>query len=332
MDRNPTIERALRHGRRWQVAAQVAVVAGAWWLAAVGPSLVESAPVPIPDPSSWPAVDVEIGATPPPTWTVAGASELSSYFDHLGYDLGSVRDGQLAVPRVVTAAIPADMRALDDLDERKAVFLQTMLPLILQVNDRILRERSRAIALRALEDAGLEIPAASRYWLEDRAAYYRVSSGDWETLLRRMDMVPPALALAQSAEETGWGTSRFAREGNALFGQHNYDSSKPQMAPQNGADYRLRVFDDALSAVAGYVRNLNTHRAYRELRRARAAMRDNGELLNGFVLAGYVYRYSERGGDYVAAVRALIRQNDLLDFDDARLTPDVASRVFLSPA
>ncbi len=122
--------------------------------------------------------------------------------------------------------------------------------------------------------------------------------------------MPLSLALAQAAQESGWGRSRPAREDNALFGQMMF---APAVRPQ------VQPFDDLLETVNAYARNLNSHRAYAEFRQRRAALRAKGDMLDGQALAAFIQRYSERGPLYVAAIRHLMRSNNLSMLDATML-------------
>jgi len=286
-------------------------------------SLAVMPPAPLPETDSHPSLQ--------PTTMVEDARRLSSYYDFIGYDLSAIRLGAATVPRVVARTLPKDFKQIDSAAHRKTLFIKTLLPLVLQVNERIISDRRRVIALRKLVESGRKLPTKARFWLADRERRYRVEKGDFETLLDRMDVIPPSIALAQSAEETGWGTSRFARHGQALFGQEAYRDHVAQMAPRNGADYKIRVFDDLMTSVVTYIYNLNIHPAYREFRLARAAMRSEDGALDAHELAGHLSRYSERGQDYIDTILAIIRQNDLDELDSAALQPDPAIRHFVLP-
>ncbi|MGH7058370.1 MAG: glucosaminidase domain-containing protein, partial [Acetobacteraceae bacterium] len=155
-------------------------------------------------------------------------------------------------------------------------------------------------------------------WLAATASAYGVDSGDLDKLLSRVDAVPVSVALAQAALESGWGTSRLAKEGNALFGQLG-DSSGPVIVAQ-GIGYR--TFDSLLDGVRSSARPLTTNYAARRFRAARAALRHaagEGHSLNGLKLLGGLTLYSERGRDYLADVRNLIHVNKLQQFDASRL-------------
>ncbi|MDP6344673.1 MAG: glucosaminidase domain-containing protein [Alphaproteobacteria bacterium] len=224
-----------------------------------------------------------------------------------GYDLTAARGGT-PVPAVFIAHLPRDLAEVGQPEARKDAFLQLLLPLVLRENGR----------LRGLRDRIRNRPAAIRAAVFER---YGVAAGDSQTLLRRVDVIPPSLALAQAAIESGWGTSRFAREANNLFGQRIYGRAAKGVAPAgvDKAPFKLRAFGDIGASVRAYMHNINTHPAYADLRRARAALRLRGGQLTGSALAHALTRYSERKAAYVQQVRQIMRQNRLLEFDTARL-------------
>lgn len=242
-----------------------------------------------------------------------GAERLLDTYVGMGYQLEAVRAGDRDVPRVFLASLPRDIHALPEAGSRKAVFIKTILPLVLRVNEEIVQDRERLLRLRSVLISGRQPSPVDGAWLASLYERYDVKPGNIAELLRRVDEIPPSLALGQAAEETGWGTSRVARNGNALFGQivavtEDFEGTPP-----------LRTFDSLGQAVRSYIHNLNTHRAYRELRAERAAMRAKGQPLDGYVLAGRLHRYSERGQGYIRNVRQIIRGNDLALFDGVRL-------------
>ena len=153
---------------------------------------------------------------------VASADHLSRTFARLGYDLESVVRKDQPVPRVFLASLPRDMKEIREIKTRKALFFKSILPLVLQVNEEILEDRKRLWGLRTAMRMGRQISAVDRLWLSVVRDRYRVKSDDIDELLRRVDVIPPSIALAQAAEESGWGTSRFVREGNAIFGQWTF--------------------------------------------------------------------------------------------------------------
>lgn len=262
-----------------------------------------------------------------PVVEAPSVADVRALYNDLGYRLADVIDGRINVPRVYLASVPEDMGEVTDVAMRKSLFIRTVLPLVLRVNEEVMAERARVERILAHARAGGGIGPEDEAWLADRARWYRVEIGDTSALLERMDVVPPSLALAQAAEESGWGTSRFAREGNALFGQWTTDPTVKGLVPLARADnatHRVRAFDRLLDAVRAYVRNLNTHPAYADLRAARRAAREAGTPLNGEDLAGTLLSYSERGAEYVETLRLIIRANALDELDGTRLGTQVA--------
>lgn len=246
---------------------------------------------------------------------------LSKTFKKLGYDLDRVGSGETAVPRLFLASLPGDIRHIRETGARKALFFKTVLPLVLQVNEEILRDRRRLWNLHFQISLGKKSGPADRLWLmvmAERYGFKRVSIAD---LLKRVDIIPPSLALAQAAEESGWGTSRFVREGNAVFGQWTFSETGSLVPTRRDEDkqHRVRVFSSLLDSVRAYAHNLNTHRAYGKLRRLRNSLRLKGAPVEGLLLVDNIQSYSERGEEYVKDIRHLIEGNNLHRLDDARL-------------
>ncbi len=240
------------------------------------------------------------------------------------FDLSKVRTGRADVPRVFLAALPGDLSTMNETEARKDLFVKTLLPLVLDENERIAAARARLIDVAYHLDAGVELATQDMEWLAEIAADYGVELAMADAvgeLLRRVDRVPPSLALAQAAEESGWGTSRFARKGNAVFGQRTW-SKGAGIVPRDraaGERHEVRTFNTLGLSIASYMRNLNTHPAYAALRRVRASMHRNDRPLSGYELAVTLRRYSERGVEYTRTIRRIIRVNRFGDFDDARL-------------
>jgi len=194
-----------------------------------------------------------------------------------------------------------------------------MQPLIAAENARVLRDRSRLVTIAAADEPGWR----DRRWLRSLGERYRLDpeslSSDQllATLLLRVDAVPMSLALAQAAKESGWGTSRFARRGRNLFGQWCYTPGCGIVPRSRGeeATHEVRAFSTASESVQSYIRNINTHPAYLDFRRARAGLRARQAPLSGLVLAEQLESYSERGRAYVNEIKQLIRFNDLEEFD-----------------
>ncbi len=255
---------------------------------------------------------------------VNSAENLDKTFTALGYDLDSVRSGHRQVPRLFLASMPSDLGDLQEVSHKKTLFFKTVLPLILQVNQEILADRSRLWDLQTRRKKGEKLGPVDRLWLIVMAERYKLKSGDISGMLVRADIIPVSLALAQAAEESGWGTSRFVREGNAMFGQ--WTTAKDEgLVPEKrdaGKSHKVKAFNSLLDSARAYARNLNTHRAYRKLRTMRHRLRQKGEAISGTQLVETLTRYSERGKAYVKGLRAIIAVNKLKHLDGAKLNTD----------
>jgi Bax protein len=233
------------------------------------------------------------------------------------YSLDAVRRGA-PVPRIYLARLPGNLGTLTA-RERKRRFLAIMLPLVLRVNELIADDRRRLDALSRKITAGEHLRSFERAWLVRLARDYRTEPGDIPALAIRMEAIPPSLVLAQAAIESGWGTSRFARLGNALFGQWSYDGQGLVPARrESGKNHRIRTFPSLMHSVYGYMRNLNTHQAYRRLRIKRLTLIQAGRP-GGADLADTLINYSQRGAAYIEDIRLVIRANRLAPLDQARL-------------
>jgi len=269
---------------------------------------------------------------------VASLADGAALMAELGYTQARWRDELDRVPRLYLTDIGENWReswAQDlPLDQKKDVFFRLLLPLVLRANELVAADRARLAALRA---AGPDRwSTGDRAWLKALADLYRLDgtadpSKTLDRLRARVDVVPPSLALAQAAEETGWGTSRFAAAGNALFGQWTYDPEGMLPQDQRGelGDYRVAAFETPLASVQAYVHNLNTNPVFGEFRALRAAEHAAGRVPQGLVLAGTLALYSERGADYVTSIQQIIRVNELAPVDTARLAAGPA--LYLSP-
>lgn len=247
------------------------------------------------------------------------ADELAGFFRDVAYTLTDVRLGE-AVPPIKVDRVPGDLGSKDG-NERKALFITALLPVVLEANQRVLADREQLLYLRdKLASAPQMLTAIERIWLEDLADRYETTVEKIDELIRRVDVVPPSMAIAQAGVESGWGTSYAARTGNALFGQIQAvgrHSVAVSWKPGAGMPQPFASVGDSTDA---YVINLNTHPAYAGFRNERAAMRERGEHPDGFRLIGTLLRYSERGQAYVQFVRQIMRENELSVFDKARLS------------
>ena len=245
------------------------------------------------------------------------ASTIKQLFEDTNYTLKDVREKKLVKPVALTL-LPQEIKMIESTKKRKEFFIQIVLPLILKENNNIRLDRKRLFTIiNKSNNTKLEIK-----WLEKKFKQYGINSNDLSILKIRMDEVPVSLALAQAAKETGWGTSRFAQEGNALFGQWTWSGEglKPKDSDKNEG-HKVMKFNVLQASVRAYQRNLNTHSSYKDFRKARAELRDEDKELDSLVLAEYLNNYAETGDKYVEVLQKIIEQNNLKDFDDAKLLP-----------
>lgn len=249
------------------------------------------------------------------------SEKLSERLVEAGLDLEAVKAGALAVPRLYTIELPRDLRRVDTATERKEIFIGALLPLVLMANEEILATRQQVERLIDKQAAGQTLTLGERDWLNDTAALYGTSPNKAEDLLRRIDILPVAMTLAQAIEESGWGTSRYAREGNALFGQRTWSKSAPGLVARKDGqalDHRAAAFPDLMQSVRSYMHNINTNPAYKKFRAERQRLREAGEDLDGAHLIAFLGRYAENGS-YVENIRRLIRHNELAIYEDVTL-------------
>jgi Bax protein len=247
------------------------------------------------------------------------ADELAGFFRDVAYTLTDVRQGE-AVPPIKVDRVPGDLGSKDG-NERKSLFITALLPVVLEANQRVLADREQLLYLRdKLDKAPQMLTAVERIWLEDLADRYETTIEKIDELVRRVDIVPPSMAIAQAGVESGWGTSYAARAGNALFGQIQAVGRHSVAVSWKPGAGMPQPFASVGESTDAYVVNLNTHPAYAGFRNERAAMRERGEHPDGFRLIGTLLRYSERGQGYVQFVRQIMRENELSVFDRARLS------------
>ena len=245
------------------------------------------------------------------------ASTIKQLFQDTGYNLKDVREKKLVKPVALTL-LPEEIKMIEDTRKRKELFIQIVLPLILKENNNIKLDRKTLFnIINKNNNSDLE-----KKWLEKKYRQYGIKSKDLSELKIRMDEVPVSLAIAQAAKETGWGTSRFAQEGNALYGQWTWSGEglKPKDADVDKG-HKVMKFNVLQASVRAYKRNLNTHSTYKDFRKARAELRDLGKPLDGLILSEHLHNYAETGAQYVTVLKQIILQNKLKDFDDAKLLP-----------
>jgi len=267
------------------------------------------------------------GEPSPRVVAVRDYKDVLALFDELGYTSAEWQAGIREIPRTYLTGIPDrwSKKTTQEVDVKlkKQIFFRGLGPLALRSNELILNDRERLLSLLAKQD---RLSAPEQEWLRQLGTEYGIDVAAYpnpneleEALLPRVDAVPPSLVLAQAAEESGWGTSRFAAAGNALFGQWTWGGKgiRPAQQRDGKGDYKIAAFDAPLESVQAHARNLNTHPAYLEFRIKRAQLRATNKKLSGHTLAAALTSYSERGQEYVKTLRSIISYNKLDDADDA---------------
>ena len=245
------------------------------------------------------------------------AVTIEELFKSTNYNLEDVRRNKLVKPISLTL-LPLEIKKIENTKKRKDLFIQIVLPLIIKENNHIKLDRKKLFSILNKS----KNTKSEKIWLNLKFKQYGVVNKDLSTLKIRMDEVPASMAIAQAAKETGWGTSRFAQEGNALFGQWTWtgEGIKPSGA-DNDTTHKVMKFKVLQASVRAYQRNLNTHSSYKDFRSARAELRDERKKLNSITLAEHLDKYAETGKEYVRVLQQIIKQNNLMDFDDAKLLP-----------
>ncbi len=246
--------------------------------------------------------------------SVDSAQALEALFSELNYSWPvSEHD---AIPAIAVVKMPEDMGSILNVRLKKSLFFRTMLPLIVAENEGLMAARMKVQELFAKPVD--EVTDAEWQWLGTIGELYRVyglldDPARQAKLLRRLDIIPPELVLAQAANESAWGSSRFTKLANNLFGQWTYTESLgivPLDRPE-GATYAVRKFASVDASVRGYLYNLNTNPAYKKLRLLREQMRQQGQVLDASVMAGGLLAYSARGEEYIEELRSMMRSNKL---------------------
>jgi len=246
------------------------------------------------------------------------ASTIEQLFKDTNYNLKSVKKTKLVNIGNNLDHLPSEMKSIENVKKRKNLFIQIVLPLIIEENTKIKLDRKKLfVILNKNSNSKSEIE-----WLKKKFKQYGVAKNDLSTLKIRMDEIPVSLAIAQAAKETGWGTSRFAQKGNALFGQWTWSGTgiKPAGA-DNDSTHKVASFKVLKASVKAYQRNINTHSSYKKFRKERAIQRDNYGKLNSLELVKYLDKYAETGIEYTKILSKIIKQNSLTDFDDVKILP-----------
>lgn len=240
-----------------------------------------------------------------------------------GFDSSELEDARLVqIPDFASVLDPA---------ERKQMFFDFLQPYVDAQNDKVSRQRERLLGLMARVEQGWTLARRDRVFLLELATEYEVEGDDhadldfMERLLHRVDVIPPSLVLAQAAKESGWGSSRFAKEAYNFFGQWCYVEGCGLVPSRRrtSASHEVKAFSSIEEAVNAYFMNLNTFPSYGDLRVIREELRQSSRVIDGISLSEGLDSYSERGEDYVRELQSLIHYNELLELD-AELSNPVA--------
>ena len=240
-------------------------------------------------------------------------------FKDVDYDLSQVRNKKLVKPIYFTQ-FPKDLDELQNTRLKKETFIKIVLQLIVAENERILADRKKLKkVLQKKQTSDLE-----KQWLRQKLLEYKVKKGSMEELTSRIDIIPTSIALAQAAKESGWGTSRFALEGNAIFGQWTWSGNG--IAPldrESNKNHKILKFPILRASVKAYQNNLNTHKSYLKFREKRSSMRKKKMDISGLQLTETLKNYAQTGSEYIKILNQIIRQNRLTDFEPVRLVNSV---------
>jgi len=245
-----------------------------------------------------------------------GAATLNEIFKAADYDLDIVRNTKKVKP-IYISVLPSEIDQIENSKDRKEIFIKIILPLILEENKKIISNRNKLFRILGK----VNNTNSEKKWLNKKLKEYNIKNIDLSELKIRMDIIPVSLAIAQAAKETGWGTSRFAKEGNALFGQWTYSENGLEPLDSVEGEHKVARFNVLQASVRAYKLNLNTHKVYKDFRKARAELREKDEEINSLKLAKFLNKYAETGKQYTETLEKIIKQNSLMDFDQAKLLP-----------
>ena len=246
------------------------------------------------------------------------ASTIEELFRDNGYDLDTVKKTKLVNVGNQLTKLPKELKNIESPKKRKKLFIKIVLPLIIEENLKIRFDRKKLFEILNKNNTS----SRDKAWFELKFKQYGINNNDLAKLKIRMDEIPVSLAIAQAAKETGWGSSRFAQEGNALFGQWTWSGEgiKPLEVEKN-KKHKVAKFKILKASVRAYQRNLNTHSSYKQFRIERAIQRDNDEKLDSLKLVNFLEKYAETGKEYTEVLKKIINQNSLTDFDDVDILP-----------
>ena len=245
-----------------------------------------------------------------------------SLFEDVEYDLKTVRY-QKKVKPIYFTQFPKDLDEIKDTRLKKETFIKIVLPLVVAENEKILDDKIKLKKIISKKTT----TEKEKSWLRLKLREYKVKNSDFAELDKRMDIIPVSIALAQAAKESGWGTSRFALEGNAIFGQWTWTGQG--IEPLNKGKHeghKILRFPILRASVKAYKNNLNTHKGYAEFREKRSTYRKRNKSIKGLNLTDTLDRYAQTGKEYTEILEQIIKQNNLSDFESVQLTNSVVKK------
>ena len=244
------------------------------------------------------------------------ANEMLGVFEKYDFSIESFINNETS-DLIIFSSLPKDFMEIEPIKRRKDLFIKTLVPIIFIENKKILEDRQRILEWWRESEGDVYSKDFWPLWLFELSESYDSEENNLGNLLMKVDVVPISLALAQAAIESGWGSSRYLREGNAIFGQYTFDKDKGIVPKQRDSDkkFLVRKFNSLSDATRSYLKNLNTHRAYIDFRNQRRNLRMSGDILSGSELATFLTNYSERKNDYIKDLKNLINTNNFMKFD-----------------
>jgi len=240
-------------------------------------------------------------------------------FEDVEYDLNTVRYEKKVKPIYFTQ-FPKDLDEIQSVKLKKETFIKIVLPLIVAENEKILDDRYK---LKKITSKKITTDQ-EKQWLRQKFLEYKVKKGNIEELKIRMDIIPVSIALAQAAKESGWGTSRFALEGNAIFGQWTWNGKGIEpLLKDKSKSHKILRFPILRASVKAYKNNLNTHKSYTKFREKRENLRSKNKKIQGLELTKTLGNYAQTGSEYTKILAQIIIQNRLMDFEPVTLSNSV---------
>ena len=240
-------------------------------------------------------------------------------FEDVNYNLNTVRYEKVVKPIYFTQ-FPKDLDEIQSVKLKKETFIKIVLPLIVAENEKILDDRTKLMRITSKKMTS----DPEKQWLRQKFLEYKVKKGSVSELKNRMDIIPTSIALAQAAKESGWGTSRFALEGNAIFGQWTWNGKGIEpLLKDKSKNHKILRFPILRASVKAYKNNLNTHKSYSKFREKRSLLREKNKKINGLALTKTLGSYAQTGSEYTKILSQIIVQNRLMDFEPVRLANSV---------